>query len=577
MKDESDVDGEFPLRKSSQPDKRGGQPVDRPEVPARRKFIQASLLAGASAAALSPRPILGASRNVSPAFQTKGSAGSFELDEITVGELQDGMTSGRFTAHSITEKYLARIDAIDKHGPAINSVIEVNPDALSIAKGLDKERKQKHLRGPLHGIPILIKDNIDTSDRMMTTAGSLAMVGSKPPKDSTVVQKLREAGAVILGKTNLSEWANIRSNQSTSGWSGRGGQTKNPYVLDRNPCGSSSGSGAGVSANLCAIAIGTETDGSIVCPASANGVVGLKPTVGLWSRTGIIPISHSQDTPGPICRTVRDAAILLGALTGVDDGDSATSESRGKSYADYTQFLVADGLRGARIGVVRGTFGFNAAVDALMGTALEVLKAQGAVLVDPADIETRGKFDESESTVFMYELKADLNAYLARLGPRAPVHSLQEIIEFNENHREQEMPYFGQELFLKSQLKGPLTSQEYLDALKKNHQLARTEGIDAVMDKHKLDALVGPTGGPAWLTDLVVGDHFSGGSSSFAAVAGYPNINVPAGEVFGSPVGISFFGRAWSEPVLIRIAYAYEQASKLRKAPQFLPTLGPKP
>ena len=577
MKDESDVDGEFPLRKSSHPDKREGHNVDRPEVPARRKFIQASLLAGASAAVLSPRPSLGSSRNVSPAFQTKSSAASFELDEITVSELQDGMTSGRFTAHSITEKYLARIEAIDKHGSAINSVIEVKPDALEIAKGLDKERKQKHLRGPLHGIPILIKDNIDTSDRMMTTAGSLAMVGSKPPKDSTVAQKLREAGAVILGKTNLSEWANIRSNQSTSGWSGRGGQTKNPYVLDRNPCGSSSGSGAGVSANLCAIAVGTETDGSIVCPASANGVVGLKPTVGLWSRTGIIPISHSQDTAGPICRTVRDAAILLGALTGVDDEDSATSESRGKSYADYTQFLVADGLRGARIGVVRGTFGFNSAVDNLMGNALEVLKAQGAVLVDPANIETRGKFDESETTVFMYELKADLNAYLARLGPRAPVHTLQEIIEFNEKHREQEMPYFGQELFLKSQLKGPLTSQEYLDALKKNQQLARTEGIDAVMDKDKLDALVAPTGGPAWLTDLVAGDHFGGGSSSFAAVAGYPNINVPAGEVFGLPIGISFFGRAWSEPVLIRIAYAYEQASKLRKAPQFLPTLGPKP
>jgi amidase len=577
MKDESDVDGESPVRKASQLDEREGHHVAGPELPARRKFIQASLLAGASAAVLSPTPASGAGLRISAAFQTKSPTGAFELDEITMGELQEGMTSGRFTAHSITEKYLARIDAIDKHGPAVNSVIEVNPDALEIAKGLDKERKQKHLRGPLHGIPILIKDNIDTSDRMMTTAGSLALVGSKPPKDSTVAQKLREAGAVILGKTNLSEWANIRSNQSTSGWSGRGGQTKNPYVLDRNPCGSSSGSGAAVSANLCAIAIGTETDGSIVCPASANGVVGLKPTVGLWSRTGIIPISHSQDTAGPLCRTVRDAAILLGALTGVDDEDSATSESRGKSYADYTQFLVADGLRGARIGVVRGTFGFNAAVDNLMGNALEVLKAQGAILVDPADIETRGKFDETESTVFMYELKADLNAYLARLGPHAPVHTLQEIIEFNENHREQEMPYFGQELFLKAQLKGPLTGQEYLDALKKNHQLARTEGIDAVMDKHKLDALAAPTGGPAWLTDLVAGDHFGGGSSSFAAVAGYPNINVPAGEVFGLPVGISFFGRAWSEPVLIRIAYSYEQASKLRKAPQFLPTLGPKP
>src|SRR6202048_4858185 len=381
MKDESGVDGESPLRKASQSDERETK-LAGPELPARRKFIQASLL-GASAAVLTPRSALGASSSsVSPAFETKSSAGSFGLDEITVPELQEGMTSGRFTAHSITEKYLERIEAIDKHGPAINSVIEVNPDALSIAKELDKERKQKHLRGLLHGIPVLIKDNIDTSDRMMTTAGSLALVGSKPPKDSKVAQKLREAGAVILGKANLSEWANIRSNQSTRGWSGRGEQTKNPYVLDRNPCGSSSGSGAGVSANLCAIAIGTETDGSIVCPASAHGVVGLKTTGGLWSRTGIIPISHSQDTPGPLCRTVRDAAILLGALTGVDDEDSATSESRGKSYADYTQFLVADGLRGARIGVVRKTFGFNAAVDALMESALEQLKAQGAALVD---------------------------------------------------------------------------------------------------------------------------------------------------------------------------------------------------
>jgi amidase len=574
MKDESQMDGELSPRTDHKE-----KPLNNvaPELPARRRFIQASLLVGASAAALPPRTSLGTSLNTSSVSEAESAAGSFELDEMTVIDLQDGMTSGRFTAHSITEKYLARIEAIDKHGPAINSVLEVNPDALSIAKALDKERKQKHIRGPLHGIPVLIKDNIDTSDRMMTTAGSLALVGSRPPKDSMVAQKLREAGAIILGKTNLSEWANIRSNQSTSGWSARGGQTKNPYVLDRNPCGSSSGSGSGVSANLCAIAIGTETDGSIVCPASANGVVGLKPTVGLVSRSGIIPISHSQDTAGPLCRTVRDAVILLGALTGVDEEDKATSESRGKSYADYTQFLVADGLRGARIGVVRGTFGFNAAVDALMGTALELLKSQGAVLVDPAEIETRGKFDESESTVFMYELKADLNAYLARLGPRAPVHTLQEIIEFNEKHREQEMPYFGQELFLKSELKGPLTSQEYLDALKKNHQLARTEGIDAVMDKHKLDALVGPTGGPAWLTDLVAGDHFGGGSSSTAAVAGYPNISVPAGDAFGLPVGISFFGRAWSESVLIRLAYAYEQASKLRKAPQFLPTLGAKP
>ena len=546
-----------------------------PESVERRRFIQAGLL-GASAVAFLDGPSQLAHADIR-GYEAAVPVPPFELDELSVGELQEGMGSGRFTAYSLADKYLARIEAIDKHGPAINSVIEVNPDALAIAKALDKERKQKHIRGSLHGIPVLIKDNIDTADRMMTTAGSLALVGSTPPKDSKVAQKLREAGAVILGKTNLSEWANIRSAQSSSGWSGRGGLTKNPYALDRNPCGSSSGSGAAVSANLCAVAVGTETDGSIVCPANANGVVGLKPTVGLVSRTGIIPISHSQDTAGPLCRTVRDAAVLLGALTGVDEEDKATHESRGKSYADYTQFLAADGLRGARIGVVRATFGFHAGVDAIMTTAMDVLKAQGAILVDPVEIATRGKFDESELTVFMYELKADLNAYLAKLGPRAPVHSLKEVIEFNEKHREQEMPYFGQELFLRSEGKGPLTSQEYIDALNKNHQLARTEGIDATMDKHKLDALIGPTGGPAWITDLVAGDHFGGGSSSTAAVAGYPNISVPAGYVFGLPVGISFFGRAWSEPVLIRIAYAYEQASKVRKPPEFLPTLGVRP
>src|SRR5450432_1098160 len=543
----------------------------------RRSFLQSTIATGTAAALY---PAMGSARAnaaAGPDPKPAPDVRPFELEEITISELQDGMKSGKFTARSLVEKYSARIDEVDKHGQAVNAVIEMNPEALAIADALDQERKSKGARGPLHGIPVLIKDNIATADRMMTTAGSLALVGSKPAKDSFVAQKLRAAGAVILGKTNLSEWANIRSSHSTSGWSGRGGLTKNPYALDRNPCGSSSGSGAAVSANLCAIAIGTETDGSIVCPASANGVVGLKPTVGLISRSGIIPISHSQDTSGPLCRTVRDAAILLGLLTGVDEEDKATSESRGKSYADYTQFLVADGLRGARIGVVRGTFGFNSAVDAVMATALEQLKSQGAVLIDPAEIETRGKFDDSESIVFMYELKADLNAYLARLGPRAPVHTLQEIIEFNEKHRDQEMPYFGQELFLKSQLKGPLTSQEYLDALKKNLQLSRVEGIDAVMDKHKLDALVGPTGGPAWLTDLIAGDHFEGGSSTPAAVAGYPNINVPAGYVYGLPVGISFFGRAWSEPVLIRIAYAYEQASKIRKSPQFIPTLGPKP
>ena len=498
---------------------------------------------------------------------------AFEFDEITITNLQDAMKSGKRTARSITEKYLARIDQIDKQGPAINAVIELNPDALAIADALDKERKDKGPRGALHGIPVLIKDNIDTADKMMTTAGSLALLGSRPSKDSVVAQKLRDAGAVILGKTNLSEWANIRSNHSTSGWSGRGGQTKNPYALDRNPCGSSSGSGAGVSANLCAAAIGTETDGSIVCPSSSNGIVGIKPTVGLVSRTGIIPISHSQDGAGPMCRTVRDAAIVLGAVTGIDDQDAATAESREHSYTDYTQFLKADGLRGARIGVVRKTFGFNEAVDKIMEDALETLKKQGAILVDPAPIETAGKFGDSEFTVFLYELKADLNAYLARLGPNAPVKTLKEVVDFNEQNREKEMPYFGQDTFLKAQEKGPLTTQEYVDALAKNRQLARKEGIDATMDKNNLDALVGPTGGPAWLTDHINGDSFGGGSSSAAAVAGYPNVTVPAGFIHGLPVGISFFGRAWSEPVLIRLAFAFEQATSVRKAPRFLPTV----
>jgi amidase len=495
----------------------------------------------------------------------------FEFDEITIGELQAGMTSGKYTARAIAEKYLARIEQIDKQGPAINSVIEINPEALSIAEALDKERKERGPRGPLHGIPVMIKDNIDTADRMMTTAGSLALVGAKPPKDAFVAQKLRDTGAVILAKTNLSEWANIRSEHSTSGWSGRGGQTKNPYALDRNPCGSSSGSGAGVSANLCVAAIGTETDGSIVCPSSTNGIVGIKPTVGLVSRTGIIPISHSQDGPGPMCRTVRDAATLLGALTGLDGEDPATSDSREKSYTDYTQFLKADGLRGARIGVVRKTLGFHEAVDNIIENALDAMKKEGAILVDPAPIESAGKFGESEFIVLLYELKADLNAYLARLGPNAPAKTLRDVIDFNDRNREKEMPFFGQDTFLKAQEKGSLTSQEYLDALQKNHQLARKEGIDAVMDKNNLDALVAPTGGPAWLTDHVVGDHFGGGSSSAAAVAGYPNITVPAGFAFGLPVGISFFGRAWSEPVLIRVAYAFEQTTKVRKAPRFLP------
>jgi amidase len=542
-------------------------------VPARRKFLRNSVIGGVAAAiATTVKPVVTqALKRYAPLYANDVS--SFEFEEITIADLQDAMKSGKHTARSIAESYLERISQIDKQGPAINSVIELNPDALAIAEVLDKERKDKGARGPLHGIPVLIKDNIDTADKMMTTAGSLAMLGSRPSKDSAVAQKLRDAGAVILGKTNLSEWANIRSSHSTSGWSARGGQTKNPYALDRNPCGSSAGSGAAVSANLCAAAIGTETDGSIVCPSTSNGLVGIKPTVGLVSRTGIIPISHSQDGAGPMCRTVRDAAILLGALTGIDDQDAATSDSREHSYTDYTQFLKADGLRGARIGVVRKTFGFNEEVDKVMEEALEALKKQGALLVDPASIETAGKFGDSEFTVLLYELKADLNAYLARLGPNAPMKTLKNIIDFNESNREKEMPYFGQDTFLKAEEKGPLTTQEYIDALAKNRQLARKEGIDSTMDKNNLDALVGPTGGPAWLTDHINGDSFGGGSSSTAAVAGYPNITVPAGFVHGLPVGISFFGRAWSEPALIRLAYAFEQATKVRKPPRFLPTV----
>jgi len=538
----------------------------------RRSFLKNALIGSAVTSAMPLYPALGAAREIAGTPASRDIK-PFDLDEITIAELQDGMKSGKFTARMLVEKYAARIGEIDKHGPSVNSILEMNPDAPSIAEALDQERKGKGPRGPMHGIPVLIKDNIDTADKMMTTAGSLALVGSRAPQDSFVAQKLRSAGTVILGKTNLSEWANIRCSHSSSGWSGRGGLTKNPYALDRNPCGSSSGTGAGISANLCAAGIGTETDGSIVCPSSSNGLAGIKPTVGLVSRSGIIPISHSQDGAGPMCRTVRDAAILLGVLTGVDPADPATAASAGRSYQDYAQFCDVRGLKSARIGVARKYFGFNDAVDALMEQSIELMKQEGATVVDPADIETLGKFDESELLVMMYELKADLNAYLARRGPDSAVHTLKEIIEFNDRNRAKEMQYFGQDLFLKAEAKGPLTDKAYLDALERNHQLARTEGIDATMDKFHLDALVAPTGGPAWITDLLNGDHVAGGSSNAAAVAGYPNVNVTAGFISGLPVGISFFGRAWSEPTLIRLAFAFEQATKARQAPRFLPTI----
>jgi amidase len=546
-----------------------------PSSSSRRNFLSAAFTATLASAAY---PALGAARADDRAADGSNlTPKEFEFDEITVDALQQAMQSGQHSSRELTEKYLARIQEVDKGGPMINSVIEVNPEALEIADALDKERKEKGARGPMHGIPVLIKDNIDTNDRMNTTAGSLALLGSRPPKDAFVATQLRKAGAVILGKTNLSEWANIRSSHSTSGWSGRGGLTRNPYALDRNPCGSSSGTGAAVSANLCGAGVGTETDGSVVCPSSANGLAGLKPTVGLVSRSGVIPISHTQDTPGPMARTVRDVAILLGAMAGADPDDSATAASRGKIQSDYTAYLDPNGLKGARLGVVRKYFGFNDAVDPLMDNLIAEMKRAGAEIVDPADIPTIGKFDETELTVFFYELKADLAAYFARLGDTAPVKSLKDVIEFNERHRDKEMPWFGQDLFLKSEAKGPLTAKEYLDALAKNRQLSRKEGIDFVMDKFKLDALLAPTAGPAWLTDLINGDHAAGGSSSAAAVAGYPNINVTGGFLWGLPVGISFFGRAWSEPTLLKIAYAFEQLTKARQKPMFLPGIPLKP
>ncbi|HZP49115.1 MAG TPA: amidase [Vicinamibacterales bacterium] len=497
----------------------------------------------------------------------------FDLEEATIAELQQRMQSGRETAHSLVEKYLARIDEIDRRGPALHSVIETNPDALRIADELDAERKARGPRGPLHGIPVLIKDNIATADRMQTTAGSAALEGSRPPKDAFLVQRLRAAGAVILGKTNLSEWANFRSTHSTSGWSGRGGLTRNPYALDRSPSGSSSGSGVAVASNLCAVAIGTETDGSIVSPSNTNSLVGIKPTLGLVSRAGIVPIAHSQDTAGPMARSVADAAVLLAAIAGADADDPPTTAARARRGAVREYALDEHALRGARLGIVRNRlFGYSPAADAIAEQAIADMRAQGAVIVDPANISTLGKFDDTEFDVLVYEFKADLNKYLTWLGPASPVHSLADIIAFNDRNKDREMPYFDQELMHQAQSKGPLTDPKYLAALAKNHQLSRTLGIDATMAKYRLDALVAPTGGPAWLTDLVNGDGgtaTAASPSTVTAVAGYPHITVPAGYARGLPVGISFFGKAWSEATLIKLAYAYEQATRRRHPPTF--------
>ena len=494
----------------------------------------------------------------------------FELDETTIADLQAGMRSGRYTARSITELYLGRINEIDKQGPSVNAVIELNPDALAIADELDKERASGHVRSPMHGIPVLIKDNIGTSDKMTTTAGSLALEGSIPVRDSYVAQKLRESGAIILGKTNLSEWANFRSSRSTSGWSGRGGQTLNPYALDRNPSGSSSGSGVAAAANLCAVSIGTETNGSIVGPSTYNGIVGIKPTVGLIGRTGIIPISYNQDTAGPMARTVSDAVVLLSCLTGIDPLDDMTRQSEGRSHKDYTAFLDPNGLRGKRIGIARNYAGFHNEVDSLFEEAVQAMKDSGAIIVDPANIESRGKLGDAGYEVMLYEFKDGINRYLTSLGNGVEVKSLADLIKFNEKNRAREMPWFEQEIFIKAQERGDLSTPEYLDALKRTQRLSREEGIDSTLRKHNLNAIVAPTGGPAHITDWINGDHFLGGSSSPAAQSGYPNITVPCGFIHGLPVGISFFSTAYSEPVLLSIAYAYEQTTKRRKAPGFL-------
>lgn len=482
------------------------------------------------------------------------------------------MAAGELSSADITRLYLERINALDDHGPALGAVIETNPDAPAIAAALDAERKAGKVRGPLHGIPVLVKDNIDTGDRMMTTAGSYALDGEPAPHDAFVTARLRAAGAVILGKANLSEWANFRSTNSTSGWSGRGRQCHNPYALDRNPCGSSSGSGAGVSANFCAVAVGTETDGSVVCPSSANGVVGLKPTVGLVSRTGIIPISATQDTAGPMARTVTDAAVLLGAMAGIDAADRVTATARGRVLPDYAAGLNPGALKGARIGVVRADAGFDDRVDRLMDAALDLMRQAGAIIVDPVEIPNEDKYGRAEGIVLRYEFKAGLNAYLATRGPGVPVHSLEELIAFNEAHAREEMPYFGQELLIQSQKKGGLDSKEYRDALKKCGELSRTKGLDVTFAKNRLDALVAPTGGPAWTTDLVNGDHFTGGNTTPAAVSGYPALTVPMGYVFGLPVGLTFMGRPWTEALLLKLGFAYEQASLIRRPPGLLPS-----
>ncbi len=533
----------------------------------RRTFLRQSALAIAGAALTDVV--------ASPASSAQDVQGPFfQLEEATIAELQAEMAAGRLTSRRLVEMYIQRIDAIDKRGPAINTILEINPDALKIADELDQERKKKGPRGPLHGIPILLKDNIATADRMQTTAGSLALLGSRVPRDAFIASGLRRAGAVILGKTNLSEWADYRASFDYSGWSGRGGQGRNPYVLDRSPGGSSSGPASAVAAILCAVAIGTETDGSILSPSHMNCVVGIKPTVGLTSRAGVIPSAHSQDTVGPFGRTVADAATVLGALTGVDPRDPATSASAGKFYTDYRGFLDPHGLRGARVGIPRKVyFGYSPYSDAIAKAAIQRMHELGAIIIDPADIPTAQQMDssDSETTVVLFEFKHDVNKYLSELT-RTSMRTLADLIAFNNAHAKQEMLYFGQDLFLQAQATTSLNDPVYLKALEEDHRLSRQEGIDAVMNKYHLDALVMPTDGPASPIDLINGGKSLGGSSQPAALAGYPAINVPAGFVYNLPLGITFMGRAFSEPTLIKLAYAFEQGTKVRRPPRYLPS-----
>ncbi|MHB1094971.1 MAG: amidase [Gemmatimonadaceae bacterium] len=542
----------------------------------RRDFVAA--VAVAATASVSTPAAAGAATSSSP--PTAGPPSAFSpvredaLFERGVAELQAMMARGELTSRALTERYLQRIAAMDKQGPAINAVIELNPDAAAIADALDIERRNGRVRGPLHGIPVLIKDNIDSADQMRTTAGSLALADSRPLQDAFIVQRLRAAGAVLLGKTNLSEWANYRSTRSTSGWTGRGGLTRNPYVLDRNCSGSSSGTGAALAADFATLGVGTETDGSIISPTSICGLVGIKPTLGLWSRSGVIPIAASQDTAGPMCRTVADAAALLGALTGVDARDSATKTSAGRAVSDYTTYLKAGALRGARIGVARAQAGFNPDVDRAFDEAVAAMKEAGAVIVDPASLPTPAALGPAELVVLDYEFKAGLNAYLASRGPSVAVKTLAELIAWNEREKAREMPWFGQEIFMRAQKSGPLTDKKYLDARATCLRLTRTQGIDAVMTKHRLDAIVLPSNQPAWTTDLLNGDHFTGGDTTYASVSGYPSITVPMGMVQGLPVGISFIGRAWEEGRMISYAFAFEQGTKARRGPSFLRTLG---